>query len=223
MNLERNIGWLAGAIDGEGWFGLCPKQDKRVLAKGRPSLSIRAALQIENTSESFVIKVQAVLTQLGFGSYRIGRNFGNYKKMREVRPETVHGGGKDYYRVAIERKLELKTLIETLLPELTAKVLPAQLVHDFLARSCAVPQYRPTIADLELCRQLNELQGRRGKPFPMERWISQLSIDGEPTPYEAEGSVICTSERLETRDLTNATNNGPHERPAPHLRMVKSC
>jgi hypothetical protein len=107
MSLDRDIGWLAGALDGEGWLGLCPRQDRRNLGQGA-----------------------AFLFTSGF------------------------------------------------------------------------------------------VLGRRGKPFPMERWIR--FVDGEPIPYQAEGSAdVITSEGLEASSDTSARDEQSHERPAPHLKVSK--
>lgn len=218
MSLDRNIGWLAGVVDGEGSFVLVPLQDKRVLRAGRKSLYIQARLEVENTSEGLISKTHLVLDALGAGSWQVTRNFRKYKTYTKT-PGTVHAGDKGYHRVAVSRKHDLKQLIELLLPELTCKAAPAQLVLSFLDRSCQVGRYKPTVADLELCRQLHELQGQRGKPFPMQKWLS--CIDGELIPCQAEGSAaVPTSEGVQTRSPSSASSNGSHECPAPHPVVI---
>ena len=200
MSLERNIGWLAGVVDGEGSLSLSPRYDRRVTDAGRQSLYVRAALEIENTSEALVQKVRTVLNSLGVANGHICKTFMPTKRFQAT-DGTVHSGDKGYHRVTVSARKPLRTLLYVLLPELTVKVAAAHLLLSFLDRTVDYTSYRPTLVDLELCQQLRELQGRREKPFPMDQWVSRLrTVDGEPIPCQAEGSMqYRTSEGVEAR------------------------
>ena len=221
MSFDRNIGWLAGGVDGEGHLLLQPAQDKRIVLVGRKSLYIKAALEIENTSEALIVKVMQIYKKLGIPSNHFCKTFAKTKRFKAA-DGTVHNGDKGYHRVTVSAKHELQRLLETLQPELTAKVGAAAIVMAYLNRACQHRQYKADIVDLELCRQLKELQGRRGRPFPMQKWVDRLpddrlkSIDGELIPCQAVGNAYSTTEGVETRTVSSVSNNRSHECPAPY-------
>lgn len=204
MNDDIALGFLAAAIDGEGSFMLRPQSDLRVLRKGRPSLSIRAAMEIENTCEAFIDKVEEALNILGISpGYRLHRSFKSYDKTSyfkrygfDARPETVLGGGKNYYRLAVTAREDLRRLINTVGGEFTVKQAAIGIINEHLARVGDQPFFRPTIEDLEMCQRLHELQGRRRNPFSMAKWQACLNGDyagyranlREVTPCQAEGT-----------------------------------
>jgi len=203
MNKDFAIGFLAAAIDGEGSFMLQPAVDVRVLKKGRRSLSIRACMEIENTSEEFIDKVEEALRVVVVGSFRLYRNFKQYDKHSYWKrygfiplANTVLGGGKNYYRLTVCGRDDLKRLIDVLRDELTVKKEAVAIIEEFFVHVADTKQYKATRDDLELCQKLFELQGRRRKPYPMAKYLACLTGDwqayraavDEPTPCQAEGN-----------------------------------
>lgn len=206
MNRDYAIGFLAGAIDGEGSFMLKPTTDLRTLRKGRPSLSIRASMEIENTSKAFIDKVEEALQVIVVSSFQVYRNFRGYDKVSYFKrygfkpmDNTVLGGGKNYYRLSVAGRNNLKLLINEMRGEFTVKKEAVKIIEEFFAQVGDDKHHVATMSDLNLSKALYELQGRRRKPYPLEKWTACLAGDwdaydshvkkkDEPTPYQADGS-----------------------------------
>jgi len=197
--MDRNfaLGFLVGAIDGEGSFMLKPVTDLRVLRKGRRSLSIQVLMEINNTCEAFIDRVEHALQTIAVGSFRVQRNFRSYDKLAYYRrygflpgDETVLGGGKNYHRLTVAGREDVKFLIRVLRDDLTAKKSAVEIVEKFFLRVGDARVYAPTADDLLLCRSLHTLQGRRRTPFQMEKWLACLEGD-----YEGYKNIVESQRR----------------------------
>lgn len=204
MDKQVAFGFVWAAIDGEGSFMVKLNTDVRVLRKGRPSLSVTPRMEIENTCELFIDRFEQALRALEISpSFRLHRNFRSYDKLAYFKrygfaptEDSVLGGGKNYYRLAIVAREEMRRLLDMFKDEWTCKAQAALILSEVLTRIGDVPQYRATREDIEAAERLHALQGRRRRPFPTAKWQACLNGDwasyqaakGELTPCQAEGN-----------------------------------
>jgi hypothetical protein len=102
---DRQLGYLAAALDGEGSVSL-------ILV--RPQNWLRPSVEISNTDMSFLNKIREMLPNLGF-----------------IRARKPKGKRKKAYGFVIQRLANVYPLLKVLLPELTAKKRRAELLIDF--------------------------------------------------------------------------------------------
>ena len=164
---DYNLGWLCAAFDGEGSILLSPQWDKRC-----QSFYIKPEFEIENTSKEFIDKAEYCLNSLGFPSKLLCRTFSRSKKYSSTK-KTVHTGHKGYYRLYINKKNVVKSLLDLIHPHLTARVIQTDIVLEFLRKSTLVVQYRPTKEDVYLIQKLRNISQR---VFKLDLWLSRVDI-----------------------------------------------
>ena len=106
---ERDLGWIAGIVDGEGTITIC-----------RISGYMRPIVQVVNTNMSLLLEVQQIFAEIIGKKTRICM-ITRYKK------HTL-----DCYRIQVTKQFEVETILKTIKPYLIAKVEQARLVLDFL-------------------------------------------------------------------------------------------
>jgi len=104
----ENICWLAGAFDADGTVTI------RDTTNRTPS----PYMDVSNSDDYFINKVVKVIQSLGINPY--------------ISEQKLNKKWKKVYRVRVHKRLEVKKLLEVLLPYLTAKQARASLVINYI-------------------------------------------------------------------------------------------
>jgi len=111
------------------------------------------------------------------GAFNNGFDLVVYKTVRSKKysstKKTVHTGHKGYYRLYINKKNVVKSLLDLIHPHLTARVIQTDIVLEFLRKSTLVVQYRPTKEDVYLIQKLRNISQR---VFKLDLWLSRVDI-----------------------------------------------
>ena len=137
---DRNIilGWLTGIIDGEGClYGKYSSQSKTTM---------HLRLTIDASSLRMIDKVCEILTSYGI----------NHRKSKRAHKQKLHH--KQSYLVDVDTKQDLLKLLTLITRSLVVKQAEAQLMLDYLLKSCQQSKYKPTEEDLLLVPRLKELK-----------------------------------------------------------------
>lgn len=146
---ERQIGYLAAAIDGEGSISLI-LVNKNYKRARNPYL--RPVIEITNTQKSFIKKIEEMLSvteKLGFIN---------------VKPKYFYGPRKKpLYRFIAQRGRRCRAILELVLPELTARREQAELLMEFCGRRAKNYKHKKNVPydkrEWEIYYQLRELNG----------------------------------------------------------------
>lgn len=109
MLQERELGWLAGIIDGEGTITIC-----------RINGFMRPIIQIVNTNTSLILESQRIIESM------IGRRL-SIGKVKDYGKSVL-----SCYRIQYIKHSDLKIILTTIFPYLVAKKEQARLVLEFL-------------------------------------------------------------------------------------------
>ena len=118
---DKDIGYLAGIIDGEGTITLCRISENK--SKGRTE-HIRPIVQIVNTNMPILLRCQALLAEI------TGRQATINSKSFGSNPKLSHW--KDSHQIQIVKQQDVKLICKALIPHLSGKKLQAELVFKFV-------------------------------------------------------------------------------------------
>ena len=104
----KNICWLAGAFDADGTVTIRDTKDRT------PS----PYMDLSNSDDHFINKSVEVIQSIGINPY--------------ISEQKLNKKWKKVYRVRVHKRLEVKKLLETMLPYLTAKKARASLVINYI-------------------------------------------------------------------------------------------
>lgn len=128
-------GWLAGIIDGEGCITIYKGSTKGHLA-------VRTDIRVESTDLPMIELCASLMGEA------VGRHLTIGKPL--MRPSSTRPA----WRVQIHRKGELLQFLEFIASALVTKRREAELVIQYLRRSCAEKYYKPTAEDILLIAQV---------------------------------------------------------------------
>ena len=185
-NLDANIVWFAGIIDGEGCFSV-----KRPVKRGRGRTCHQVWLVLCNTNQNMVIRAANTIESLGCKRPAIRRVWKGAKATRWQ------------YWLNIGDKYDLLRVTEALLPHLTAKSDEAEAVAWFLRRACTAKAYKRTELDIAVLESLSAVK-RNGGEVPAESVLREII----PSLAVADNAP---TEGVETRSVSS--NNNPIQEP----------
>lgn len=160
---DTDIAWLTGLIDGEGSIGL--KVQKYM--KGKRCFYVAPYIQVVNTHQGTLDKVDAILTGMGVGHY-----------IDWPRPHPAPGSSlppsqyRPLWRVLINGLRRCKPPIESMLPYLETKRADALMVKEFIeSREASYYKQLPyTERELEIIARFRRVKrsGKAGEPIITE-------------------------------------------------------
>lgn len=201
MISELDKAWLAGLIDGEACIAFMRRTDYRP----KHRLEVRYDVKIAMACKETVVFCYELIAEI------VGEdNVKCYEERRTVKRR------RPLWRCEVSSKQASYDLLTTVLPYLRTKRIEAALCINYLDRARHHKRYRATDFDRHLAEVATGLRNGCGEARAEgERLLSQV------IPSQAEGSVLRTSEGVETSSVMNTTDNQSHECPTPHPRYAE--
>ncbi len=169
-NLETELAWLAGIIDGEGYIGLRVQDGKymRPNAYSRRGFSkhIICVIRVETVSVSMITAISLILDKISIAYSMIKP----YMKKNSTLP---------LIKIEVHRKGDLLRLCNILIPYAVVKKQELQLLYNYLIKSIAYRFYQLTQSDIELAgkmRKLHDINGSKGKSLAVKS--KPINING---------------------------------------------
>ena len=200
MASELDMAWLAGLLDGEGCIAFMRRTD---YTKHR--LEVRYDVKLAMACKETVGIAYEIMVDL-VGDDAVKEPYEEKRKIRRRRP---------LWRTEVSSKDGVYRLLSALEPFLRTKRTEALLCLQYLDRARHHVRYKATDYDRSLAECATALRNGCG-----EARLKAKELLEQVIPSQAEGRATSTSEGLETRGLSSTGDNGPHECPAPHLRLL---
>ena len=169
MVRDVEIGWLAGLIDGEGSITMSRRSD---------SHAFHVWLAITNTNVPLLERAMDIIRRMGAEKVYLHNNDNRHLKTGAAQKRPC-------YRIYVGTLPGITTILNVVLPQLTAKRMQAELVLEYSAGRSAAARKRANARDAEIAKTISDLN--RGRLDSVE--TARAPRNSEMTQSDLHGDM----------------------------------